>query len=232
MIANKFVKDSSDLEQLIVSDEPIYFCTEDLLGRAGFARRVATFISTWRGQHSLTIALTGPWGSGKTSLKNLILEALRDQVSNPPQVLEFNPWKWSDQHKVSEAFFQEVSVALKRLDPTKIGRARAEKWAQYGAILTTSSQAISKAAELAPILTPLLGIVLASIGAGALLSGAPGLGSFVAVLGTILATAGRGGRARRQFPEGEVLKGEISGRDQIRSKARSGKSEEAPADRH
>src|SRR6266576_1149201 len=59
------------------SDTPIQSPREDLLNRNNFAKQIARDIHAWKGRESLVIALYGGWGSGKTSLKNLIVSNLQ-----------------------------------------------------------------------------------------------------------------------------------------------------------
>src|SRR3972149_9365613 len=63
------------------ADRPVTSCKEDLLGRSGFAESLASAIKDWTGNDSLVITLYGPWGSGKSSIKNMVLEFLHTSVS-------------------------------------------------------------------------------------------------------------------------------------------------------
>ena len=101
------------------SDRPIESEADDLLGRPVFARKLAEAISSWRERDSLVIALCGPWGSGKTSVKNLTLRALNKLGAKGPVVLEFNPWEFSGSNQLHEAFFEELGKALGRADKQK-----------------------------------------------------------------------------------------------------------------
>jgi predicted KAP-like P-loop ATPase len=91
----------------LAHDRPIAMQQHDLLDRAGFAQRLALTISSWKNQESLVISLTGSWGSGKSSIKNMALEQLA--ATQGAQVIEFNPWQWAGQDKLSNAFFEEIS---------------------------------------------------------------------------------------------------------------------------
>lgn len=93
------------------ADRPIASREEDLLGRAGFADSLASAISGWKGNESLVIALYGPWGSGKSSIKNIIMQSLQSSEPALP-LIEFNPWQWSGQNQLVEAFFQEIGLVL------------------------------------------------------------------------------------------------------------------------
>lgn len=124
------------------ADRPILSHQEDLLGRAGFARSLANAIKRWKGKDSLVIALYGPWGSGKSSIKNMVVESLREGTIQPPQVLEFNPWQWSGQDQIADAFFGEIGHAIGRTDESRIGKSRVTRWKAYAAYLKAGSFAI------------------------------------------------------------------------------------------
>ncbi len=77
------------------ADRPIQTRDEDRLGRRGFAEGLARGLGEWRGKDSLVIALYGAWGSGKSSVKNMALEALAQAPqSREATVVEFNPWEY------------------------------------------------------------------------------------------------------------------------------------------
>jgi predicted KAP-like P-loop ATPase len=82
------------LDNLFSSERPINTLAEDELGLSGFATAVSKVVGQWAGRDSLVLAIYGPWGSGKTSLKNMILDALQQQ-SAKTMPLEFNPWEWA-----------------------------------------------------------------------------------------------------------------------------------------
>ena len=135
------------------SDRPITSTTEDLLGRSDFAESLASAIKGWTGNDSLVIALYGPWGSGKSSIKNMLLGSVQKSKKDCPLIVEFNPWQWAGQDHLVEAFFQEIGTVLGKADKTK-GKKRAAKWRQYGAYLTMGAS-ITKSLKT---ILPLLGI--------------------------------------------------------------------------
>lgn len=89
------------------ADRPIETAEEDLLSRGPFAAALGQALLMWPGEESLIVALCGPWGCGKTSVKNLAKARLGEC-----RVLEFNPWKWSGSGSLERAFFEEVALAL------------------------------------------------------------------------------------------------------------------------
>jgi predicted KAP-like P-loop ATPase len=143
------------MNQDVFVDRPIAHAEEDLFGRKPFAETIAATIANWKGTESLTIAISGRWGSGKSSLKNLILEALPSDSKVRPYEVEFNPWKYASPSETAKAFFREISIALRRVDPTKTGEERAARWDKYGKLLTLTSELAQETAEAFPTLLAL-----------------------------------------------------------------------------
>lgn len=136
------------------ADRPITSASEDMLGRRGFAYSLASAIRGWKGNDSLVIALYGSWGSGKSSIKNLVLESLRKSQKSCPEIVEFNPWQWAGQEQLAEAFFREIGIVLGRSDTSKKGKRRAAKWRTYSIYLTLGASV----AKSLKVVLPLLGV--------------------------------------------------------------------------
>ncbi|MBW2019345.1 MAG: hypothetical protein JRI65_04925 [Deltaproteobacteria bacterium] len=146
------------------SDRPIKFLKDDLLGRKEFAESIARAIKSWRGKDSLVVALYGPWGGGKSSVKNMAVDTIRQFGPDVPEIVEFNPWYWAGQDGVLEAFFREIAVALRKADRSFEGRRRAVRWRLYGALLRTGStflSGLSRAISASFVLVSALGIGIA-----------------------------------------------------------------------
>jgi hypothetical protein len=91
-------------------DNPIEQPAEDLLGRKSVAGVVADEIRTADAAKGYVVAVMGPWGSGKTSLVNLV----RHELAKEPMfhVVDFNPWMFSGTEQLVDAFFRELSAQL------------------------------------------------------------------------------------------------------------------------
>ncbi len=127
------------MEHKYSADRPITSFTDDLLGVADFAKSLASSIKGWKGNDSLVIALYGKWGSGKTSIKNLAIEALQQESGNSPNIVDFNPWQWAGQEQLAEAFFNEIGITLTKRSGDKTNKKSAAKWRSYAAYLKTGS---------------------------------------------------------------------------------------------
>ena len=62
-------------------------------------------------EQGFTIAVLGEWGSGKTSVMNMVAETLEDDLT-PTAVIRFNPWLFSNADDLVARFFRELSAQL------------------------------------------------------------------------------------------------------------------------
>ena len=102
---------------MISPDLPITKSTEDILNRGSFARSLAKTLSQYSRSSSFSIGLYGEWGSGKTSLLNMILENIED-IDNNAIILRFNPWLCSDPQQLITQFFKQMANSIKLKRPT------------------------------------------------------------------------------------------------------------------
>lgn len=97
---------------MLSSDLPIAKLEEDELNRGSFAESLAKTLVQYSFPSSLTIGLYGEWGSGKTSLLNMVFENV-EQIDDGVVVLRFNPWLCSDSKQLVTQFFKQMATAIK-----------------------------------------------------------------------------------------------------------------------
>lgn len=99
----------------LIPDAPITSPTFDRLDRMSFVRSFAEAIRAAQGENSVVLALAGPWGSGKSSLLNLIAGELNQTDNeNPPLLVRFNPWWFTETRQLIAAFLQQLGAAVAR----------------------------------------------------------------------------------------------------------------------
>jgi hypothetical protein len=102
----------------MVPDRSITRATEDRLGFAAYAGVFTAFFLDVKTPTPMTVAISGPWGSGKTSLAALISERLREIENWRGRWLEeplscwFNAWHHSDAPNVGVALAAHVARLL------------------------------------------------------------------------------------------------------------------------
>ncbi|GAA2269010.1 KAP family NTPase [Glycomyces scopariae] len=94
------------------ADEPINSEDEDDLDRTPYAMEAARLIAeSDPSRSSIVFGLTGAWGSGKSSMLNLIQGEI--EKSYPTwRVARFTPWATSDLHGLLGDFYASLSTAL------------------------------------------------------------------------------------------------------------------------
>lgn len=111
----------------IVSDEAIETFEDDLLNRKSFVENLSSSLLSWNDKKSLVIGLFGKWGSGKTSIINLLEKQLTSEKEKKaskdkkktPIVINFNPWGYSETDDLLEPFIRQLQSTLKGPDKIK-----------------------------------------------------------------------------------------------------------------
>jgi energy-coupling factor transporter ATP-binding protein EcfA2 len=97
------------------------------------AKNIAEEICNLDTSEGYVVAIMGPWGSGKTSLVNLIKSSLNADAPHI-EILDFNPWMFSGAEQLIHTFFAELAAQL------RLKRGRFEKLADdfdtYGDLLS------------------------------------------------------------------------------------------------
>lgn len=112
-------------------DNPIESQDEDLFGRATLAEELHNLLNLLPAREGHVVALTGAWGSGKTSLVNLV----RPLFPTERIILDFNPWMFSGTAQLVDTFFREVAAQLRLKDNAKLDKI-IEAIDNYSALLT------------------------------------------------------------------------------------------------
>ena len=130
MVSKQKNSPDPDVSLIDGADAPIRSLSEDRLGRRPFAQALAAEVMAAPVARGYVIGLTGPWGSGKTSILNMTVDALGDQAV----VVQFNPWMFSGTEALVSSFFAEISKQLAKKE-TKL-KDIAGKLATYGQVLS------------------------------------------------------------------------------------------------
>lgn len=117
---------------MFTPDQPISTSSEDILGRAPFAKSLAEAVLNYQDKSSIVTGLYGGWGTGKSSVVNMCLEHIsaRAEELKPeekPIGVQFNPWNFSDQNQLIFQFFKQLSLALKKKDESEELNSIAER---------------------------------------------------------------------------------------------------------
>lgn len=93
-------------------ERPIRSKSEDALDRGRFVTRLVDALVNKAGQPTgVVVGLTGQWGSGKSSILNLLDEAIRER-HRPAYVVRFDPWLVSGRDDLILEFFEEIMATI------------------------------------------------------------------------------------------------------------------------
>ena len=101
---------------MLLSDKPINSLNDDKLNRKSFSKQLAKAIVSYTSQENFTIGLCGKWGSGKTSIINMVIEEIKCLTyndTNKPIIVNFNPWNYSDKSQLIRQFFNAIMSETK-----------------------------------------------------------------------------------------------------------------------
>ncbi len=93
------------------ADRPIDRRDQDSLGRRSFAESIAADILATPAERGFTVSVVGEWGSGKTSVLNMVAESIASS-GDAFAILRFNPWLFSRADDLMTRFFSEVGAQL------------------------------------------------------------------------------------------------------------------------
>lgn len=146
---------------VVAGDTAVTSAEEDAFGRRPLARRVAAEVRSAPAGGGFVIALCGAWGSGKSSVANMVMERL--DMDEAALVVRFNPWMFSGSHDLVERFFVELAATLGK------GPGRLQSVARQ---VSKYAGALARGAQLVPVAGPYasaaldVGERLASAGGG------------------------------------------------------------------
>jgi hypothetical protein len=103
-------------------DEPIAALSQDLLGRAPFARAITRQIAAAPTGAGAVLAVLGAWGDGKTSVLNMVGDHLAE-LDERAITIQFNPWLFDTSEQLALRFLEELRIALAE-GGTVLDRAR------------------------------------------------------------------------------------------------------------
>ena len=128
-----------NMNKMFFTDEPINDLNDDLLSRSKFANELAKSFLSYHDTYPLCVGLYGPWGSGKTSLLNLIINSIENNQQGftkeeNPIILKFNPWNYTSTNQLFEQYFMMLSNQLSSSANKKL-RAISKMINEYSSIL-------------------------------------------------------------------------------------------------
>lgn len=103
-------KEISTIDIHTLSDEPIQFMEQDLLGREKFIEDLYKEIINLPFSDSFVFGLYGSWGEGKTSVINLLRNNFKKNEDF--LIVNFDPWYFKNEEGILVAFYEQIEQTL------------------------------------------------------------------------------------------------------------------------
>lgn len=98
-------------------DKALKGAAEDRLGFAAIAEAIAASLARQPTVDGLVVGIEGRWGSGKSSLVNMMLNSLRNVEDHKrPEIVEFKPWLIGDRDGLLISLFSELATAVDTIE--------------------------------------------------------------------------------------------------------------------
>jgi predicted KAP-like P-loop ATPase len=101
-----------DDDTSLLPDDPIRSPDEDVFGRENFVKDIYKQIIGYPFENSYVFGLFGAWGTGKTSVLNLLRYKLKAEDNKNIIVFDFDPWGFSPEVNLIHAFYENLYKAL------------------------------------------------------------------------------------------------------------------------
>src|SRR6266498_2530586 len=119
---------------MFLTDDPIQKLEDDELGRIVFVNELSQSLLVREINESLVISLDGPWGSGKSSVLNLLQTKIESLAQSNTTLLRFDPWYFNSTEKLLQTFLDEINRVLeKRIEGKELKKA----FSKYKKVLTS-----------------------------------------------------------------------------------------------
>jgi len=158
-------------DAVFTGDGAIVKAEEDKLNRKGYAERLAKQIYAYKfpedAKESFVIGISGEWGCGKTSLKNMVLEHLQTLPTGEDakmDVLEFCPWEFALHRSLTEAFLYELVTHLGSDKQTEAAKKASKRLIYFSKALGFGSSMLQVASGAMTMTGNPLGLVISGVG--------------------------------------------------------------------
>lgn len=104
---------------------------EDRLGFRSVANKLASSLLMQVSNHGLVISIEGKWGSGKSSLVNLLAEELKSNQEKAPEIVRFEPWLVGERDGMLSELMSDLASAVEAIEPPEKRRCN---WLKKGTL--------------------------------------------------------------------------------------------------
>lgn len=90
---------------ILINEEDVYY---DLLGRGNIIDNIYSMAVNSNPKNKFVISLEGPWGSGKSTILNIVTQRIAEKNSEIVLINDFDPWAYNDQCSMFKGMFDTI----------------------------------------------------------------------------------------------------------------------------
>lgn len=102
-LSELYIGDKSDKDFILIKEEPITSLSDDLLDFTQIKNSINNYIYNCHPDKSFVLGVVGEWGSGKTSLINIVRNENKDI-----EILDFNIWNYNDEQAMFDGLYNLI----------------------------------------------------------------------------------------------------------------------------
>lgn len=106
-LSELYIGDNNVKDFILIKEEPITSLSDDLLDFTQIKNSINNYIYNCHPDKSFVLGVVGEWGSGKTSLINIIKK--ENQTQNKDiEILDFNIWNYNDEQAMFDGLYNLI----------------------------------------------------------------------------------------------------------------------------
>ena len=151
------------------NDAPKSTRSEDRLGHAAFAERVASVVASVDATNGYVLGLHGTWGSGKSSTLNFVVECIEEHDRSGGSSMlhvNFQPWLITGHHDLIGAFLKVLSEKVAG------GKSRLRRWSRKSAQMAKAADVVGAIVKVGTVWADPAGGLASSVAGNAAGKGA------------------------------------------------------------
>lgn len=106
----------NEQQKSLLRDWPIESAEQDIFDLKGEAVKLAKSINAVDRKKTWSFAITAPWGTGKTSFLNMVIELVKTTHKEEFEFVLFNPRDCKSYQSIQEEFFSLIACVLSKYD--------------------------------------------------------------------------------------------------------------------
>jgi hypothetical protein len=140
-------------DPVLKGDVPVNTSVQDEFGLTEVVKSLSSALAQRISADGYTLGIEGSWGSGKSSLANLVAEDLKRFPQH--HVLRFEPWLIGEKHALLTSFLGELASQIDEIEKEGVGWLHIDRWRRFRARSNVASLVRKYGARVGTLAAPI-----------------------------------------------------------------------------